>query len=366
MKRQKAQLRIPAGNLKAVQAAIDHGADAIYIGFQSPSNLRNYPGINFSFEEAKKGVELAHQAGKKFYVVINSYPQAEELASSFKAIDEAWGIDADAVMLSDLAVMDYARNKYPDLNIHLSVQAGATNAQTINFYRDQFGISCAVLPRVLTLAEVREICAATDVEIEVFAMGSLCAGYSGRCSASQYITGEVINTRGVCTSPRYLDFVEDEQGSVSVSLNGVTLNKFSSDEITPSLAPCTGHKGSEVVEMQGLDGWHNSFLVNKRHVCKGRYISEATGKKGSILHSTIILNTLPILPQLIEAGVGALKVEGRQRPSLYSAATARILREAIDLYYANPEAYQVRQNWLDEVSRLFEEMTSSEGAYVGR
>ncbi len=106
--------------------------------------------------------------------------------------------------------------------------------------------------------------------------------------------------------------------------------------------------------------------MNKRHVCKGKFINEATGEKGNLLHSTIILNTLPILPQLIEAGVSALKIEGRQRPSDYSAISCRLLREAIDLYYSRPEDYQARDEWLAELPNLFEEMTPSQGAYVQR
>ena len=102
MKRKKVQLRVPAGNLRAVERAIENGADAVYIGFESPSNLRNYSGLNLSFEDAKKSAELAHQAGKELYVVINSYPQKGELSSSLRAADEANEIDADAVIVSDM------------------------------------------------------------------------------------------------------------------------------------------------------------------------------------------------------------------------------------------------------------------------
>jgi len=366
MQKPRVQLRCPAGNLKAVEKAIESGADAVYIGFESPSNLRNYSGLNLSIEDAKKGAALAHAAGREFYVVINSYPQKDELESSLRAADEACEIGADSVIVSDISVMDYIRKRNLDLSIHLSVQVGATNAQTINFYHNEFGADCAVLPRVLTLAEVAEVCAGTDVDIEVFAMGSLCAGYSGRCHQSQYITGETINTRGVCTSPKFIDFEEDDAGGLTVRLNNVTINHFSPAEMTPALTACRSHSGTEVASNQGPDGWKNTYLVNKRHVCKGSFINEATGEEGNILHTPVILNTLPILPQLIEAGVAALKIEGRQRPSSYSEITARILREAIDLYYAQPQNYQTRDEWLAELPHLFEEMTPCEGAYIGR
>lgn len=366
MKESKVQLRCPAGNLKALQLAISNGADAVYIGFESPSNLRNFKGMNFSLDDARRGAEIAHEAGKKFYVVINSYPQASELSYSLKAVDEAREIGADAVMVSDLAVMEYAYTNHPDYEIHSSVQVGATNAETINFYQEQFGITCAVLPRVLTVEEVAEICSLTDVEIEIFVMGSLCAGYSGRCHASQYITGETINSRGVCTSPKFMEFKEKEDGGVKVTLNGIALSEFEADEMTDSVAKHKGDTGIEAVNKQTADGWDSTFLVNKRHVCKGHFKNEITGKTGYILHEPVILNALPVLPQLIEAKVGALKIEGRQRPSVYSAMTAKILREAIDLYYENPEAYKVKENWTEAVQGLFEEMSPCEGAYVGR
>jgi len=366
MRTKKAQLRVPAGNLEAVKKAIENGADAVYIGFESPSNLRNYSGLNLTFEQAKQSAKLAHNAGKELYVVINSYPQKDQLPASFRAAEEACKIGADAVIVSDIAVMNHIRTNNLDLDIHLSVQGGATNAQSINFYRDQFGVDCVVLPRVLTLDEVAEICAHTDIDIEVFAMGSLCAGYSGRCHQSQYITGETINSTGVCTSPKFLDFHNEEDGALTVKLNDVTINRFSNGEVTPSLMACKSKNGAEVANTQGPDGWHNTYLVNKRHVCKGTFINETTGKKGNILHSPIILNTLPILPQLIEAGVSALKIEGRQRPSAYSAISCRVLREAIDLYYSRPEEYQARDEWLAELPGLFEEMIPSQGAYIGR
>jgi collagenase-like PrtC family protease len=366
MKTKKAQLRVPAGNLKAVSKAIENGADAVYIGFESPSNLRNYSGLNLSLEDAKKSAQLAHEAGKELYVVINSYPQKDQLPMAFRASEEACEIGADAVIVSDMAVMNHIRMNDLDLSIHLSVQVGATNAQSINFYRDQFAIDCVVLPRVLTLEEVAEICAHTDIEIEVFAMGSLCAGYSGRCHQSQYITGETINSTGVCTSPKFLDFQDEKDGGLTVKLNDVTINRFSNGQVTSSLQACKSKNGAEVAGTQGPDGWHNTYLVNKRHVCKGTFINSTTGKQGNILHSPIILNTLPILPQLIEAGVSALKIEGRQRPSAYSAVSCRLLREAIDLYYSKPEDYQTREEWMAELPNLFEEMTPSQGAYIGR
>ena len=353
MNKKRVSLRSPAGNLKGVGRALEAGADVVYIGLSLPnSNLRNYSGLNFSPDEAGQAQKMCHDKGKGFYIVINSYPQPEELELSFKSIDIAAKIGVDAVVVSDLSVMDYIKKTHPDLNMHCSVQTGSANSETIKFYREQFGVNCVVLPRVLTIPEIRRICEDVEVDIEVFAMGSLCTSFPGRCNMSQYITGESTNTRGICTSPKFLEF-EDEGDELSVKLNGVTLNSFKTSELDPALKVCKkGHHGSEAVEMQNEDGWDNTFLVNKRHICKGRFLNTANGKIDHSFHSTVILDVLSILPDLIKAGISALKIEGRQRPSKYSGNSTKILRRALDRYYADPDGYLIDDEWFDELCLL--------------
>jgi len=367
MSRKRASLRSPAGNLNGVKKALESGADVVYIGLSLESNLRNYVGLNFTPEETKTAVKMCHDQGKGFYVVINSYPQPKEMELSFKSVDIAAELGVDAIVVSDLSVMSYAKNNHQDLNIHCSVQTGSANIETIRFYNEQFGANCVVLPRVLTVPEIKDICAAADCDIEVFAMGSLCTSFPGRCNMSQYITGESTNTVGICTSPKFMSFDNDEEEQLSVKLNGVTLNKFKMSEMTPDLHTCKkGHSGSEAVKLQNADGWDNTYLVNKRHICKGKFHNSATGKTNDALHSTVILDILPILPDLISAGVNAFKIEGRQRPSEYSGNATRILRTAIDRYYEDPANYSVENNWTKEVSSMFRGMTHSTGPYLGR
>ncbi len=367
MSTKKVSLRSPAGNLNGVQKAIAAGADVVYIGLSLPnSNLRNYSGLNFTPEEAKQAVKMCHDSGKDFYIVINSYPQPGEIELAYKSVDVAAEIGADAIVASDIAIMDYAKKNHPDMSIHCSVQTGSANIETIKFYHEQFGADCVVLPRVLTVPEIKEICQGAPVDIEVFAMGSLCTSFPGRCNMSQYITGESTNSKGICTSPKFLTF-EDEGKELSVKLNGVTLNTFDNDKLDPALHVCKkGHHGSDAVEMQNEDGWDNTYLVNKRHICKGRFHNTATGKVDHTMHSTVILDILPILPQLIEAGVTAFKIEGRQRTSDYAGHSTSVLRRAIDRYYADPENYSVDNAWFNEVSSMFEGMDHSTGPYLGR
>lgn len=359
----KTQLRCPAGNLKSVNAALENGADAVYVGFESPTNLRNFKGLNLPIEDAKIAVKTAHDKGKELYVVINSYPQKDEIESAFRSMDQAVELGVDAIIVSDMSNMQYMHETHPDTALHMSVQTGSANADTINFLAENFGIKCVVLPRVLTVPEIAEIVKNTDVDIEIFALGSLCTAYPGRCNLSQYVTGESTNTKGVCTSPQFLDFKANDDDSVTVKLNGVALNKV---ENKGSVHSCAGHHGPDLVKTGSGDGWSNSFIVNKRHVCKGTFLNKNFENSEFSMHDWVILNTLPILGELISAGVKALKIEGRQRPSEYSAESAKIVREAIDLYYANPAKYAAKEEWTAALAHMFPEMTPSTGPYMGR
>jgi putative protease len=348
----------------AVEEALNNGADAVYIGFTSPTNLRNFSGLNLSYQEAERAVSLAHERGKELYVVINSYPQKDEIDSAFESIDQAVELGVDAVIVSDIANMEYISRNHPGLSIHCSVQTGSSNAEIINFWRDNFKVDCVVLPRVLNLDEIEHIVKNTSVDIEVFALGSLCTSYPGRCNLSQYITGESTNTSGVCTSPKFLDFKEENQ-DITLLLNNIALNRIEGCRPGDSVYECKGRSGCEVVQHRG-DGWDNSFLVNKRHVCKGQFINASLGTRCQAMHDHVILNTLGILSRLIEIGVHAFKIEGRQRPSAYSAQATRIMRQAIDLYYSNPPEYGAKPEWDAEVAGMFQEMGSSVGPYLGR
>ena len=317
----------PAGNLESIRAAVDAGADAVYAGFQSASNLRNFAGINLSLEDMRKGVEYTHEKGRKTFITVNSYPQTNELPACFKAIDDAHEIGADAVIVSDLAVLDYTRKNYPDLTIHLSVQAGASNIESIRFFVDNFNIETVVLPRVVTVDEIRQISDKTDIEIEVFGFGSLCVNYEGKCFLSPYITGESTNTIGTCSTPKYLKFKLDDN-KLSFQMNGITLNEFEKDELALMPEIVGGKYEKEKSESQ----WADNFLINRRQICKGRYINDATGEKSYALQPVVYLNTIDILDKLIDAGVGSIKIEGRQRNAEYVTTSVKAFRAVLDCY----------------------------------
>ena len=192
------ELVCPAGSLRSLQLAVDAGADAVYMGLKDVTNARNFAGLNFDLKQARQGVQYACDRGRKVLMALNTYAQAETPQRWFDAVDVAADIGVHALILADPGVMAYARRTHPDLRLHLSVQASATNYEAIEFYRERYGIQRAVLPRVLTLSQVAHLIRHTSVEIEVFGFGSLCVMVEGRCALSSYATGQSPNNAGVC------------------------------------------------------------------------------------------------------------------------------------------------------------------------
>ena len=150
----RVELVCPAGTLPALKAAVDHGADCVYIGFRNETNARNFGGLNFDANAAADGVRYAHARGRKVLVALNTYAQPGTFDRWTAALDLAADLGVDAVILADPGLMRHAAQRHPQLRLHLSVQGSATTYEAINFYVKHFGIRRAVLPRVLSLAQV--------------------------------------------------------------------------------------------------------------------------------------------------------------------------------------------------------------------
>jgi len=325
------ELICPAGNLPALRAAVDNGADAVYIGFRDGTNARSFPGLNFDAKEAARGIQYARERGAKVLLALNVYPQPAGWAVATKAVDRAAELGVDALILADPGLLNYAAGTHPDLRLHLSVQASATNRHAIDFYHQRFNIRRVVLPRVLSLAQVRQVVTACPVEVEVFAFGGLCVMVEGRCVLSSYVTGESPNTCGVCSPARAVRWEETTDGRQS-RLNGVLTDRFTPGEAAgyPTL-------------------------------CKGRY---RVGD--SVFHAIeepSSLNVLSVLPELVKLGVVALKVEGRQRSPAYVKQVTRTLREALDACQADPDGFQPKAEWLAALGRVSEGRSTTLGAY---
>ena len=162
------ELVCPAGSLPALKAAVDHGADCVYLGFRDATNARNFAGLNFDEAAIEAGIRYAHDRGRKVFVALNTYPQAAKADLWQRAVDRAAHSGVDAVILADPGMMAYAVKHQPQLRLHLSVQGSATNYEALDFYYQHFGIARAVLPRVLSLTQVEQVLNKSPVEIEVF------------------------------------------------------------------------------------------------------------------------------------------------------------------------------------------------------
>ena len=223
------ELVCPAGSLPALKAAVDNGADTVYFGYKNDTNARNFAGLNFDQKAMVEGIQYAHTRGKHVLMAINTFPQPGREADWRRAVDGAADLGVDAVILADIGLLDYARQRHPDLRLHLSVQGSATSYEAVNFAHREFGIRRAVLPRVLTLAQVELVIKNTPVEIEVFGFGSLCVMNEGRCWLSSYATGESPNTVGACSPAKYVKW-DKQLGRMDTRLNGILIDRYGDKE----------------------------------------------------------------------------------------------------------------------------------------
>lgn len=325
------ELVCPAGSLPALKAAVDNGADCVYVGFRDGTNARNFPGLGFDNDELRRGTEYAHARGAKVFMAINTYPRPRQWEQWCRTIDNTARHDIDALILADTGLMHYATTNHPDLRLHLSVQGSATNHCAIEYFAKRFNIRRVVLPRVLSLAQVRQVIAQTDVEVEVFGFGSLCVMVEGRCSLSSYVTGKSPNSNGVC-SPAQAVRWENVPSGLRSYLNGVLIDEYAPEE--PSGYPT---------------------------VCKGRF--QVQGNTYHAIEEPTSLNVLRILPDLYRAGVAAIKVEGRQRSPAYVTQVTQVLRAAMDQCAADPDGFRVMSQWESELDRVAEGVCHTLGAY---
>ena len=197
----KIELLAPAGDLERLKIALKYGADAVYIG--GPLLTMRANAVNFTMDEIKEGANFAHSLGKKIYVTVNIIPHNENLDEITAYLKELDKCNIDAIIASDPAVINEALTK-TNLEVHLSTQASTLNTEAVKFWKDQ-GISRVVLARECTKEEIKEIINNVDIEIETFIHGAMCAGYSGRCVMSNFLTNRDAN-RGGCSQICRWDF----------------------------------------------------------------------------------------------------------------------------------------------------------------
>ena len=325
------ELVCPAGNLPSLKAAVDNGANAVYMGFRDDTNARHFAGLNFTPEKMAEGIRYARQKGARVFLALNTYPQPQGLPRWQAAVDEAARLGVDALIVADLGVLDYAAERWPDLPRHLSVQGSATNYEAIRFFHEQFGIRRVVLPRVLSLAQVEHVIEHSPVEVEVFGFGSLCVMVEGRCLLSSYATGMSPNTFGACSPASAVEWRETAEG-LETRLGGVLIERVGEGE-----------------------------QAGYPTLCKGRF--EVGGHLYHAIEEPTSLNTLEVLPELARIGVAAVKIEGRQRSPAYVAQVAKVWRAALDACQRDPARYVPRPEWLSELARVSEGAQTTLGPY---
>ena len=325
------ELVCPAGSLPALKAAVDNGADWVYLGLRDSTNARNFAGLNFDEAALAEGLAYAHARRRRVLLALNTYPQAATWPRWTKAVDLAAARGVDAIIVADLGLLDYAHRTHPRLELHLSVQGSATSHEAINFYHERFGVRRAVLPRVLSLAQVESVVRQTPVEIEVFGFGGLCVMVEGRCVLSAYACGDSPNTMGAC-SPGHAVRWEEKPTGLESRLNGVLIDRYAPGERAayPTL-------------------------------CKGRF--EADGATYYAIEEPASLNTIELLPAFLRMGVRAVKIEGRQRSPAYVAQVTKVWRQAIDTALVDGERFAPRGAWMAELDRHAEGSQHTLGAF---
>ena len=292
--RKKPELLAPAGNMEKCKMALLYGADAIYLG-GNKFGLRAFA-ANFSIAEVKEAVEFAHNLGKKVYVTVNIFAHNEDIAELPEYLVSLEEAGVDALLISDFGVWSIARQVVPDMALHVSTQANTCNWAAVEAWKN-LGAERVVLARELSIAEISEIDKKCDVELEVFVHGAMCISYSGRCYLSSYLTGRDGN-RGECAQVCRWNYQLVEENRTDQAF------PIEEDE-------------------------RGTYIMNSKDLC-----------------------LLDLIPELAEAGVDSLKIEGRMKSVHYVATVVSVYRKAIDAWYSNPEQFSVKSEWKDELEKV--------------
>ena len=297
------EILAPAGNMEALQTACLYGADAVYLGIRGDTNLRA-GARNFSLDDLKVAVAYAHARSVRVYLTLNTYPHDRQMDSFAGIICDARDLGVDAIIVSDIGVLSLVRDLAPDMPVHLSTQANTVNTRAISAW-EALGVTRVILARELSHEEIAHIRANTSVELELFVHGSVCISISGRCLISNYLCSRDAN-QGACTQPCRWDY---------------------------ALVERTRH--GEYMPLDEEDGY--TFLYNSRDLC-----------------------LLPVMDTVMGIGVEGLKIEGRNKTSLYIATVISVYRQARDAYLEDPGNYNIQSEWAEEIRKI-----SNRGYFTG-
>lgn len=293
----KVELLAPAGDMEKLKTALHFGADAVYFAGKN-YGLRAFSS-NFDDFAIKDAVELVHKYGKKAYVTINVYARNKDFDGLEAYVQELISAHVDAVLVSDMGIFSFLREKFPSLCIHVSTQANTTNKFAVEAYR-KMGASRVVLARELSLEEIKAIHdACPDIELEAFVHGALCISYSGRCLLSNYLANRDSNHGECVQACRWKYYVTEE------------------------------NRPDQPLEIQ-------------------------EDERGTYIFNSKDLRLIEYIDKIIEGGVASLKIEGRMKSPYYVATVVNSYRRAIDYYYdckKSGKAYKVPQELLQELNK---------------
>ena len=310
----KPELLSPAGYLKNMRYAFAYGADAVYAG-QPRYSLRVRNNEFKSLENLGQGISEAHELGKKFYVVSNISPHNSKIGTFLDDVKPVIELNPDALIMSDPGLIMMVREQWPDMPIHLSVQANAVNYATVQFWKN-YGLERVILSRELSLKEIREIKEKVpEMELEVFVHGALCIAYSGRCLLSGYINHRDAN-QGSCTNACRWKYDAHEA------------KETESGDVIP-VKPIVAEQYEPDSQLGGGPVTDEVFLLQE----KGRpddYMPAFEDEHGTYIMNSKDLRAVQHVQQFSEMGVHSIKIEGRTKSHYYVARTAQVYRQAID------------------------------------
>ncbi len=306
----KPELLSPAGTLKNMRYAFAYGADAVYAG--QPRYSLRVRNNEFTHENLAKGIDEAHALGKKFYVVVNIAPHNAKLKTFIRDLTPVVAMQPDALIMSDPGLIMLVREAFPQMPIHLSVQANAVNWATVKFWQ-QMGLTRVILSRELSLDEIAEIRQQVpEMEIEIFVHGALCMAYSGRCLLSGYLNKRDPN-QGTCTNACRWEYkVEEGQQDEVGNIVGI-------------------HQPVEVQPPTlGVGAPTDRVFMLEEKMKPGDVMSAFEDEHGTYIMNSKDLRAVAHVERLSQMGVHSLKIEGRTKSFYYCARTAQVYRRAID------------------------------------
>ncbi len=288
------ELLAPAGNREKLDIAIHYGADAVYLAGKDFS-LRNFSG-NFTLDAMADAIRFSHENGTKVYVACNIYSRNWEQSAIAEYLEALGRLSPDGVIVADPAIFRLARSLVPQIPLHISTQANVTNYNAALFWQE-LGARRLIVARELSLTEIKEISKNCRLEIEAFAHGAMCISYSGRCLLSNAMAHRESN-RGRCCHPCRFKYAVME-------------------ETRP-----------------------------------GQYFPVMEDDRGAYIFNSRDLCMLAHLPEMAQAGITALKIEGRMKSIHYVATTVKVYREALDLYLKDPKGFCINPDWIEELSKV--------------